>query len=236
MFLWRTLDNYLSIITKYPLYLFYCAYLLCKQLPDLFVCFITFYIKTNAMQLWSSGHEILQPIYSRKTGLLNLCCFLTFYINTSSSFMTDRVVSPSGTEPHRDTTTKWHVRPAKIRVSLDIHPVWLGSSLCTYWVAKNPSFLQATAKTLLSLGGCAGWSESLLGAHAILLVFVMMRLISSYMVGFEVGETWGLSAQSLGYHPFVVLNTQQCSIIGWVSALGAGEWQVQIPTVTYNHY
>ena len=56
--------------------------------------------------------------------------------------------------------TKWHVRPAKTQISLGIRPVWSESSLCAQWEAKEQS-------------GCPGWSESSLGAHAILLVFVM---------------------------------------------------------------
>ena len=52
--------------------------------------------------------------------------------------------------------TKWHVRPAKTQISLGIRPVL--------------DFFKRTAKTLIRLGGCPGWSESSLGAHAILLV------------------------------------------------------------------
>ena len=42
------------------------------------------------------------------------------------------------------------------------------SSLCTQWVAK--AFFIWIAKTLIRLGASPGWSESWLGAHAILLV------------------------------------------------------------------
>ena len=42
--------------------------------------------------------------------------------------------------------TKRHVRPAKTQISLGIHPVWSESSLCTQWVAKDPSFLHADSK------------------------------------------------------------------------------------------
>ena len=35
------------------------------------------------------------------------------------------------------------VRPAKTQISLGIHPVWLESSFCTQWVAKDPMFLHA---------------------------------------------------------------------------------------------
>ena len=38
------------------------------------------------------------------------------------------------------------VRPAKTQISLGIHPVWSESSLCTQWVAKDPSFLHADSE------------------------------------------------------------------------------------------
>ena len=68
--------------------------------------------------------------------------------------------------------TKWHVRPAKTQISLGIRPVWSASVLCAQWAARTQAFFMPTAKTLIRLGGCPGWSESLLGAHAILLVWV----------------------------------------------------------------
>ena len=61
--------------------------------------------------------------------------------------------------------TKCHLHPAKTQISLGIHPVWSESSLCTQWTAKDPNFLHADSR-------CSGWSESLLGAHAILLVLL----------------------------------------------------------------
>ena len=61
------------------------------------------------------------------------------------------------------------LRPAKTQSSLGIHPIWSDSSLCAQWVAKDQAFFMRTAKTLIRLRGCPGWSESLLGAHAILL-------------------------------------------------------------------
>ena len=57
---------------------------------------------------------------------------------------------------HMTKPKKWHVRPAKTQIS----PVWSQASLCTQWVAKDPSFLHADSEN----------SESSLGAHAILLV------------------------------------------------------------------
>ena len=38
------------------------------------------------------------------------------------------------------------VHPAKTQISLGIRPVWSESSLCTQWVAKDPSFLHADSK------------------------------------------------------------------------------------------
>ena len=65
--------------------------------------------------------------------------------------------------------TKWSVRPAKPQISLGIRPVWSESSrsawrstgsLATHWAHSEDS----------DQTGCPDWSESLLGAHIILLV------------------------------------------------------------------
>ena len=65
--------------------------------------------------------------------------------------------------------TKWPVRPAKTQISLGIRLVWSETSQCAQWVAEDPVFMR-TAKTLIRLGGCPGWSESSLVANLILLV------------------------------------------------------------------
>ena len=36
--------------------------------------------------------------------------------------------------------------PAKTQISLGLCPVWSESSLCTQWVAKDPSFLHANSE------------------------------------------------------------------------------------------
>ena len=46
-------------------------------------------------------------------------------------------------EPRHDKTNKMSVRPAKTD---QIRPVWSESSLCTEWVAKDPSFLHADSE------------------------------------------------------------------------------------------
>ena len=51
------------------------------------------------------------------------------------------------------------------------HPPSLISLRCAFnGYLRTQAFIMRTAKTLISLGGCPGWSESLLGTHAILLV------------------------------------------------------------------
>ena len=59
--------------------------------------------------------------------------------------------------------TKWHVPPVKTQ-SLIRFRCELTEKL------RTQGFFMRTVKTLIRLGGCPGWSETLLGAHAILLV------------------------------------------------------------------
>ena len=66
--------------------------------------------------------------------------------------------------------TRWHVGPAKTQISLGIRTVW---SIFTVhmkkaWVLSYP--FECTAKTLIRLGVCLGWSESSLDPHAISVV------------------------------------------------------------------
>ena len=49
-------------------------------------------------------------------------------------------------EPRHDKTNKLTVCPAKTQISLGIRPVWLESSLCAQWVAKDPSFLETDSE------------------------------------------------------------------------------------------
>ena len=46
-------------------------------------------------------------------------------------------------EPPHENTNKVTVRPRKTQISLSTHPVWSESSLCTQYVANDPSFLHA---------------------------------------------------------------------------------------------
>ena len=49
-------------------------------------------------------------------------------------------------EPRHEKTNKMNMRPAKTQISLGICPVWSESSLCTEWVAKDPTFLHANSE------------------------------------------------------------------------------------------
>ena len=42
--------------------------------------------------------------------------------------------------------TPLFVGPGKTQISLGINSVWLESSLCAQWVAKDPSFLRADSE------------------------------------------------------------------------------------------
>ena len=75
--------------------------------------------------------------------------------------------------------TKWSVRPAKTQISLGIRPVWSDwasaqsdqSQRCPPEAKLGPKLpTERTAKTLIRLGGCPGWSESWLGTKVILFV------------------------------------------------------------------
>ena len=65
--------------------------------------------------------------------------------------------------------TKWHVRPAKTQISLGIRPVWSVFAV-RMKKALALSYPMSAQWRLIRLGGCLGWSESSLGAHAILLL------------------------------------------------------------------
>ena len=69
-------------------------------------------------------------------------------------------LSPLMTKP-----TKWHVRPVKTQISLGICPVWsvFAVRMKKAWVLSYPLRAQ---RRLIRLGGCPGWSESLLGAQS----------------------------------------------------------------------
>ena len=79
--------------------------------------------------------------------------------------------APAQMSRHMTKPTKWSVRPTKTQISLGIRPVWSESLQCAQWVdQRTQCFFMQTANTLITLGGCPGWSESSLGKKVILFV------------------------------------------------------------------
>ena len=87
------------------------------------------------------------------------------YFPDSWAFYTIAVIIENLNNMSRSTTkpTKWPVHPAK-----SICPVW--SVFAVTWRNVGPLLsLECIAKALIRLRGCAGWSESSLCTHIILL-------------------------------------------------------------------
>ena len=114
--------------------------------------------------------------------------FVGFVMHWLIGFSVNKIWLKSCFEPPHDKTNKMSVHPAKT------DHVWSESSLCTQWIAMDLSFLHADSEDSDQTGrmprlrdwcGCPGWSESSLGAHAILLVlswggsFQMDQFLSS---------------------------------------------------------
>ena len=90
-------------------------------------------------------------------------------------------------EPPRDKTNKMTVRPAKIQISLGIRPVWSEPSLCTHWVAKDPSFLHADSEASDQTGQMPRLIWVFAGRTTTLLVLSW---------GISILFEWGLRVQS----------------------------------------
>ena len=71
---------------------------------------------------------------------------------------------------------KWHMRPAKTQISLDIRPVWSASSLCAQWLAKNLSFLHADSEDSDQNGRMPRLTWVFAGRTCHFVGFVTMRL------------------------------------------------------------
>ena len=87
-------------------------------------------------------------------------------------------------EPVHDKTNKMiYVRPPKTQISLDISPVRSESSL-SVWRTMGPRLpIERTAKTLIRLGGCPGWSESSQGVYDVTLVQTLRLIILDFLPG-----------------------------------------------------
>ena len=69
------------------------------------------------------------------------------------------------------------VRAAKTQISLGIRPVWSESSLCAWWVSKDPSFLHANSEGSDQTGHMPRLIRIFAGRPCHFVGFVMRRLI-----------------------------------------------------------
>ena len=72
--------------------------------------------------------------------------------------------------------TMWPVRPAKTQVRLGIRPVWLESSQCAQWVAKDPMVLYADSEGSDQTGRMPRLIRVFAGRTGYYDGFVMLRL------------------------------------------------------------
>ena len=74
-------------------------------------------------------------------------------------------------EPQHSSYQQNHVCPAKNQISLSFRVIWTELLLCAEWVAKDSlGVFSKGERKHIRLCGCAGWSESSLATHVILLV------------------------------------------------------------------
>ena len=107
-----------------------------------------------------------------KMGLMEFWQDTISWIKQAVSFASILFCFLKQNEPPHDKTNNVAVRPVKTWISLGICPVCSESSLCTQWVAKDPSFFHADSKDFDQTGWMPRliWVLAGLGAHAILLV------------------------------------------------------------------
>ena len=113
--------------------------------------------------------------------ILRLNLFFPMDQNNVSIYLGKALEKLSGKEnaydPPPDKTNKTTVRPAKTQISLGIRPVWSEFSLCTQWVAKDPSFLQADSEDSDQSGRMPRLIWVFAGCTCHFVGFVMRRLI-----------------------------------------------------------
>ena len=104
--------------------------------------------------------------------------------------------------------TKWHVRPAKTQISLGIRPVWSEYRCALSGYVRTQAFFIRTAKTLIRLGRCTGWSESSLGAHAIMLVLSWggSLMCNIQIASFEI--MLSTERQTVQFRPFLEMSNE----------------------------
>ena len=123
----------------------------------------------------------------------------------------DRYCKDKKNEPPHDKTNKITVWPAKNQISLGMCPVWSESSLCSQWLAKDPSFLHADIKD----SDQTGWMPRLIwvfaGCTVILLVLSCGGSNSDTRKTAVI--TWILKCEKSG---FAIVSLKERSDLIWV--------------------
>ena len=111
--------------------------------------------------------------------------------------------------------TKWHVRPAKTQISLDIRPVWSESSLSAW---RKLGYPLSTQRRLIRLGGCPGWSESSLGAQSFCWFCTRWLILRFWQTGLDKqsGPRWAAARQNQQNHI--------CAQRKLTSSLASAQW------------
>ena len=113
------------------------------------------------------------PKFSDLLKLLSIFCSLShdiIFANQSNHYSHASQFPLKLNEPPHDKTNKMACVPSE-NLDQPVHLPSLISLRCPHEESFGPLLpTERTAKTLIRLGGCPGWSESLLGAPAILLV------------------------------------------------------------------
>ena len=98
-------------------------------------------------------------------------------------------------KPSHDKINKMTCAPSEDSISLCVRTVLTESSLSAWQYLGPLATPECTAKTLIRLSRCPGWSESSLGVHAILLVLswdsslISIRLTDQSLHGEGVGPS-----------------------------------------------
>ena len=135
------------VIFQYNLFIFgiHLWTMLCPKPCDKEPC----YKEVEVYMFSWSNKKNISTFCSRKVPYLEpWTVHLQANLDLHHSHMSQRMTKP----------TKWHVRPAKTPISLGIHPVW--SESCWPQEESLGPWLptEHTAKTLIRLSGCLGWS------------------------------------------------------------------------------
>ena len=121
-----------------------------------------------------------------------LICFTPCCIKRKQSRRKKWHMSQRTTKP-----TKWHVRPAKPKISQGIRPVRSESSLCAQLVAKDPSFRNADRKDSDQTGRTPRLIWVFAGRTCHFVGFVIQWLICSCHFSQTLGMHFSLNGDSV---------------------------------------